>query len=181
MKEAVCMKLGPSKRSCLLSFILLSPGLEAWALPASRKVCCFQHAPFVRVQTHVRFILSDFSPQILSSSCFYDRCMFQLEPFQGGSVQIQFLWLICQVVLSSNFLGSFCLHGRTAWALTLPPHIGGLVQDFIFFYSLPGTPSWPEWSSTIHWMPITTQLWMNLWFHLGTHSTRSRSSIQVDR
>jgi hypothetical protein len=35
--------------------------------------------------------------------------MFQLEPFQGGSVQIQFLWLICQVslVLSSNFLGSF--------------------------------------------------------------------------
>jgi hypothetical protein len=36
--------------------------------------------------------------------------------------------------------------------------------------------TWPQWTSThqrtIHWMPIITQLWMNLnwvniWFHLG--------------
>jgi hypothetical protein len=41
---------------------------------------------------------------------------------------------------------------------------------------LEGTLQWPQWISThqctIHWMPLTTHLWMNfnrvnIWFHLG--------------
>jgi len=67
------------------------------------------------------------------------------------------------------------------WLQSRSHHNQTSVQHFYISLCLFGY-LWPQWTSThqhtIHWMPIITQLWMNLinrvniWFHLGNQFCR---------
>ncbi len=173
MKKAVWMNLDHLKEAVwfLSFFSALALKLEPYQLQGKFVTFSMHHSFECRLMFDIFFLILTLKSWALAVLWqMYVSTWTISGRLRADSISLAVL--SSSLVLSSNFLGSFCLHGPTAWSLTLPPHMGGLVQDFIFFYSLHGTPSWPEWSSTIHWMPITPQLWMNLnwvniWFHLG--------------
>ncbi len=89
-------------------------------------------------------------------------------PILQEGMYIIIIWRVCWVHKADHHLASTeerpnCMQ---SWKICL--HIPLEVLE--------GPLQWPQWTSThqctIHWMPVTTHLWMNFnrvntWFHLG--------------